>query len=93
MVTPFLNGHLSIPGIADVKRIKDHSSEVGNTGEISFDDPAKHYDTSILRQTVYDFRNWKIIRSPEAVGLLRLRYSLAGQLVEKTAISPSQWLP
>ncbi len=87
MVTPFLNGPLSIPGTADVKRIKEHSSAVGITGEVRFDDPAKHYDASVLRQAVYDFRNWKNIRNVETVGVLRLRYDLAGQLVKKIAIS------
>ena len=92
MITPFVKGSKILPGQSDVTRIKDHSSHVGITGEVQFDDPAQHYDKSLIGQTAYDFRSWKIVRKPIQAGLLRVRYDLAGNLIEKFALTPSRWL-
>lgn len=92
MITPFLKGSKVLPGQSDVVRIKNHSGHVGITGEIQFDGPSQHYDKSLVGQTIYDFRSWKIVRKPTKAGLLRVRYDLAGNLIEKFALSPSQWL-
>lgn len=92
MVTPFINGKTVLPGQSDFVRIKAHSRHVGITGEIRFEDPSQHYDKSLVGQTVYDFRSWKILKNQTQAGLLRVRYDLAGNIIEKFSLSPSQWL-
>jgi hypothetical protein len=91
LVTPFVQGKHALPGIGDMRRIKEHSQKVGITGETTcYDDPSKHYTHSVLRQAVYDFRNWRVVRIPKEVGFLRLRYDLTGNLLESLAVSPAQ---
>jgi beta-lactamase superfamily II metal-dependent hydrolase len=91
IVTPYCKGKHHLPGNGDMKRIREHSSKIGLTGEIEFSDPGEIYPTQLVNLSRFNFRNWQIRRTPENVGYIRLRYDLSGRLIESGTAPPSMW--
>ena len=83
IVTPFVKGNNYMPGSEDLDRYKKVSSNVGVTGKIEFSTKMKnYYNRKEMLAIQQKSRSFKIIKEPERVGFLRVRFTPDGTITE-----------
>lgn len=92
ITTPFYKGNVILPQKGDTEKLKEVSYKFGLTSSIKLEKNLhRYYSRDVVEHLTRQIRSIRVIKPPERIGFIRVRFLLNGQITECHAEPPANW--